>query len=140
MPYSDILDQTDLLKSQFADFYRHAAKLKALNNYASASQFPHKHYLKLIGRCMKDGFLGQKESDFLGHLLEKYELSYLDWAYKTPWLKATIADMQKAKQKRSAQRGDPRQLDLFSDSPNAKALASNMIPNATKKVGQWISA
>ena len=36
---------------------------------------------------MDDGFLGDKEDEFLGYLLDKYEVNFLDWAHKTKWLK-----------------------------------------------------
>lgn len=42
---------------------------------------------------MADGFLGEKEADFLCYMLEKYALNFLDWAHKTNWLKGEMAKL-----------------------------------------------
>lgn len=42
---------------------------------------------------MQESFLEEKESDFLDHMLKKYELNYLDWAHRTKWLKEQMAEI-----------------------------------------------
>jgi len=80
------------LKNQFKSFFQHKKKIAALENFSQAAPFPHKKYLGLIKLCMNDGFLGDKEADFLDHMIDSCRINYLDWAHKTPWLKREIQE------------------------------------------------
>lgn len=83
-----------LLKEKFMSLFQHQKKIRAIENFTAGDFFPHKSYLTLIKQCMSDGFLEEKEASFLDHMLTKYEIIYLDWAYKTKWVKQQI--MKKA--------------------------------------------
>lgn len=86
----NLFDKITVLKEKFKDFFTHKKKFQALENYSSAVPFEHKDYLLLIKRCMADGFLGEKEADFLCYMLDKYQVNHLDWSHKTKWLKGEI--------------------------------------------------
>lgn len=86
-----LFDKVFELKEKFKKFFTHKKKMQALDNYSSVVPFQHKDYLLLIKKCMNDGFLGEKEADFLTYMLEKYEVNFLDWSHKTRWLKGEMA-------------------------------------------------
>lgn len=85
-----LFDKVFELKEKFKNFFTHKKKMQALDNYSSVVPFQHKDYLTLIKKCMNDGFLGEKEADFLAYMLEKYEVNFLDWSHKTRWLKGEM--------------------------------------------------
>lgn len=85
-----LFDKIFELKEKFKNFFTHKKKMQALDNYSSVVPFQHKDYLLLIKKCMNDGFLGEKEADFLTYMLEKYEVNFLDWSHKTRWLKGEM--------------------------------------------------
>lgn len=85
-----LFDKVSELSEKFKNFFQHKKKLQALDNYSEVVPFQHKGYLTLIKRCMGDGFLGEKEAEFLCYMLDKYELNYLDWSHKTKWLKGEM--------------------------------------------------
>lgn len=93
MPSSYLFDQVPDLKEKFKQFFISRKKMQALDNYSSVAPFQHKDYLYLIKRCMNDGFLGEREADFLCYMLEKYAVNFLDWAHKTNWLKGEMAKL-----------------------------------------------
>ena len=82
-----LFDRPEEFKEKLDNFIVHKKKLYALNNYSEVVPFQHKDYLILIKRCMADGFLGEKEADFLCYMLEKYKVDFLEWSHRTPWLK-----------------------------------------------------
>ena len=88
-----LFDKVSELREKFSTLFKHKKKLKALENYSNAAPFQHKKYLHLIKTCMDDGFLQDKEADFLDHMLKKYEVNFLDWSHKTRWLKNEIKKM-----------------------------------------------
>jgi len=96
------------LKEKFQKNNVDSKKLKALDNYSEVAEFGHKNYLDLIKHCMDCGFLGQEETAFLGFMLEKYKVNFLDWAYKTNWLKEEMM-FRKASSKKPVM----EQMDLF---------------------------
>lgn len=85
-------DKIGELKEKFKGFFQHRKKIKALENYSEVERFPHKNYLSLVKNCINDGFLEEQESAFLDHMLDKYEIKYLDWAHRTKWLKKEMAE------------------------------------------------
>jgi len=86
----NLFDKIGVLKEKFKDFFTHKKKFQALENYSTAVPFQHKDYLFLIKKCMADGFLGEKEAEFLCYMIEKYQVNFLDWSHKTKWLKGEI--------------------------------------------------
>lgn len=87
MSISSILDDVQTLKEKFSHYRQQKKQLRALELYASVAPFQHAHYLFILRECVEGTFLGQKEADFLDHMLEKYDLNYLDWSHRSPWLK-----------------------------------------------------
>lgn len=90
MNNATLFDRIEELKEKFCNFFQHRKKLKALENYSTVVPFHHKKYLYLIKNCMDDGFLEQKEAEFLDYMLTKYEVNYLDWSHRTKWLKGEM--------------------------------------------------
>jgi hypothetical protein len=92
------------LKDKFYKFVGHTKKVRALENLSSVSHFNHKGYLALIKNCMNDGFLGEKESEFLGYMVSKYfsDKNFLDWSHKTPWLKEEMKKLTKKQENNTA--------------------------------------
>lgn len=86
-----LFDRLEEFKEKLDNFVVHKKKLYALNNYSEVVPFQHKDYLILIKRCMADGFLGEREADFLCYMLEKYKLDFLEWSHRTPWLKKEMS-------------------------------------------------
>lgn len=82
-----LFDKPEEFKEKLNRFTVHKKKLYALNNYSEVVPFQHKHYLLLIKKCMDDGFLQEKEAEFLCYMVEKYKIDFLDWSHRTPWLK-----------------------------------------------------
>lgn len=112
---SYIFDKVQDLKDKFKRFFVQRKKLQSLKNFSEATDFEHKPYLKLIDKCMQDGFLGEKEDDFLGYLLDRYEINFLDWSHKTKWLKGEMKRLSSSKAKRAPapEAALPKQLFLF---------------------------
>jgi hypothetical protein len=88
-----LFDRIDDVKQKLKNFFFHRKKIRALENYSSCNDFHHKNYLTLIKRCMADGFLSEKEADFLSYMLQKYEVNFLDWSHRTKWLKSKMRDL-----------------------------------------------
>jgi len=82
-----LFDRPEEFKEKLNNFTVHKKKLYALNNYSEVVPFQHKHYLMLIKKCMEDGFLKEKEAEFLCYMVDKYKLDFLNWSHRTPWLK-----------------------------------------------------
>jgi hypothetical protein len=86
-----IFDKLVNLKDKFARFLGHKKKMKALENLSSIQPFeaPLQKRFNLLKECMEDGFLEDPADDFLSYMVDKYfkEESFLDWAYRTRWLK-----------------------------------------------------
>lgn len=116
----NIFDRVSDLKELFLSFFTHRKKLKALENYSVVSGFQHRGYLKLIGKCIDDGFLGSEEAAFLDHMLQKYEINFLDWSHRTKWIKRQIAEM--------SQQDEPAhvQFDLFAGDARAQRTTSSI--------------
>lgn len=113
----NLLTSPNELKNKLYKDLTHEKKYKALNNYASCNlKFKHREYLPLLRRALDCGFLGEKEDEFLGYLIDRYSLPYLDWAHKTNWLKN---EMELVAGRQSQQPTPPQQkhatvYDLFS--------------------------
>jgi hypothetical protein len=90
------------LKEGFKRLFVSRKKIKALENYSHAVPFRHKDFLSLIKHCMQNGFLGDKEVEFLDYMVEQYEINFLDWCQRTKWVKAETGriakEMRKQKQ------------------------------------------
>jgi hypothetical protein len=70
---------------------------------------------------MNDGFLGEKESDFLTYMLEKYEINFLDWFHRTKWLKSEMQRLQGFYKKET-----PYQLNMFDMGPLKNSSMANV--------------
>lgn len=134
MPTTYLFDKISDLKEKFKNFFQHKKKMQALDNYSSVAPFQHKDYLVLIKRCMADGFLGEKEAEFLCYMLEKYELNYLDWSHKTNWLKG---EMNKLSANYPKEEARVAQLPLFDydklKATNAASVSFDMLSKQYKK-------
>lgn len=130
----DLFDNAEALKIKFHDWFQHRKKLYALDNYSLVEKFEHKNYLELIRECLDMGFLGDKESEFLGYMLDRYELQYLDWCQRTKWLDRKL---QVAVEKREkAQKVETQQFDLFRDHAPTKLLIDSIkLEVATQQPG-----
>lgn len=91
MQTESLLDRLVELKDRFKSFFQHKKKVAALENFSETDKFCHRTYLDLVKHCMNQGFLGDKESDFLDHMLNRYEINYLQWSHKTRWIKQQIS-------------------------------------------------
>jgi ATP-dependent Clp protease ATP-binding subunit ClpA len=119
-------------KNKLSGFLSHKKKLKALQNYSQVVHFVHDDYLTLIDRCMSDGFLGDKESDFLDYMLDRYEVNFLDWHHKTKWIKS---EMKRLTRENFQQREEPfqeKQLTFFDWKPAAFNVPTHIIAQAQK--------
>lgn len=92
---SNIFDKVIELKEKFKSYYQHRKKLRALKNYSQVAPFMDQKKLVLIEGCLNEGFLTDAGTTFLGELLDNYKVNYLDWSYKTRWLKKTMREMGK---------------------------------------------
>lgn len=103
-----LFEKVHELKEKITNLFLHRKKLKALENYSQIPNFKHINYLPLIKQCMLEGFLEEQEASFLDHMLNKYEINYLDWSHRTKWLKNEMVRL-------SAPRKRPlfSQMDLF---------------------------
>ena|ERR1051326_5514536 len=95
----EVLPANENLKSKFKQFFKHQKKMNALENFSECGPLQHQEFFDLIEKCMKKGFLGDKESEFLDYMVDKYfnKNNYLDWAHKTRWVKGQISFLQRAK-------------------------------------------
>lgn len=85
-----LFDKALEYKEKLKTFFTQKKKLQALQNYSEVAPFPHKKHLVLIKRCMDEGFLDNETDGFIGHLLNKYEVNFLDWSHRTKWLKGEM--------------------------------------------------
>lgn len=81
------------VKNKFRSYLMHRKQLKALKNFSAVGKFEHGSYIPLLQKCMDESFLGEKEADFLCHMVDKYAINVMDWCYKTPWLKKQMRAM-----------------------------------------------
>lgn len=88
-----LFDKVSEFTQKFKKSWCDRKKSQALDNYSSIAPFHHKGYLNLIKTCMNEGFLGDKESDFLDYMLDRYNVNFLDWSHRTRWLKKEMAQM-----------------------------------------------
>lgn len=65
-------------------------KVKALKNFSFTLGNKEWIALELFLYTMEQNRLGPHERRFLDHLLKKYKINYLDWAFLTPWVKDQI--------------------------------------------------
>lgn len=92
---TNIFDKVIELKEKFKSYYQHRKKLRALKNYSQVAPFMDQKKLTLIEGCLNEGFLIPSGAKFLDEILDGYKVNYLDWTYKTRWLKTTMREMGK---------------------------------------------
>lgn len=110
MKKSYIHMQANEFKEKYSNYFQHKKKVRALENLNSVQEFEVKHSFSLttIKSFLNDGFLEQEEEKFLDWLLSKYEIDYLEWAYRTKWLKD---QMQRISRKNSKQKEAQKQKE-----------------------------
>lgn len=130
MPFPHILHKTNLLKNKLKRFWVHKKKLRALENFCFLGMFRHHKYLELVRGCMEEGFLQEKEEEFLDYMLTKYELNYLDWAHRTRWLNKEMVRVSKEREIKKIQQLQLQLPKMTYDVPvhllNNKNLQSRM--------------
>jgi len=99
---------------KFKNLFIHKKKLKALNNFAEVAEFQknHKVGLKLIATFVDEGFLDEHDVTYLNHLLDKYELKFTEWSYRTKWIKQ---QMERIRRERAGLKPRPqyRETTIF---------------------------
>lgn len=93
------IEKLNFLKNKFTGFFVNKKKLSALENYSSVAPFRYQKSLYLIKDAMEEGFLNEKGASFMNSMLDEYEISFLDWAHKTRWLKKKMKSMVSSKPK-----------------------------------------
>lgn len=83
------------LKDRLYEFIIQRKKLAALTNYQHCAPLGAGEYLTILRRIMRETLPGAEESRFMDHLLKKAEIYYLDWAYRTKWLKKEMGKMRR---------------------------------------------
>lgn len=121
------------LKEKFNNFFLHKKKVKALENYAEATDFPGKKYIRILKELLVDGFLDDKEEAFLNHQIEKCELDYLSWSHRTKWLKSEIRRLRM-----SADEADIKQL-YFPIDYNKQPIQNYPIELIASKASQKVA-
>lgn len=87
MQNTTLFERIPELKEKLTSLVVHKKKLRALENYSEVNYFQHNDYLGLIKKCLNDGFLDDRESEFLTYMIQKYDVNFLDWSHRTKWLK-----------------------------------------------------
>jgi hypothetical protein len=80
-----------LFARKYAQDRQHTLQVRALEHYSLTAPFHHRGYLGLLRHCLAGAFLHAEEQRFLSHLLGEYQVQYLDWCWRIPWLQAKIA-------------------------------------------------
>ena len=88
-----ISETVQQLKEKFCQFFQDRKKVTALDNYSLVAPFKHRKFLELLKHCLREAFLVEQEERFLNHLLDSYEIKYLEWCHRTPWLKRKMHEM-----------------------------------------------
>lgn len=113
-PTSRLRYQMDNIPHKFISHRKQRQRLKALQHYEETGLFKHRNYLNLLEVCLKEHIPTSKEVEFAGYLLDSYGIqNYLDWAYKSGWVKAQIKRV-KAKQKEEHKVEYPMLFDITS--------------------------
>jgi hypothetical protein len=95
-----IFDKVSLFKEKIFSFFQHRRKVTALENYSSCAPFQHRSHLSLLKKCLAQAFLDKEEATFLDHMLLKYQVNYLDWGFKTRWLRNEMSQRRQIAQER----------------------------------------
>ncbi len=112
MNVSKYFDNIHEFKNKLTHVTQQLKKLKALRNYSEASPLKHFRYVELLQHCVENNFLTSTEENFLEYMIQKYEIDYLDWAHKTPWLKRQIQNLKQAQQAQAIVIEQPSLFDL----------------------------
>ncbi len=131
-----IFDTMHEFKEMFKRLFVFKKKLKALENFSETTNFSHKNQLKLLRDCVESGIPDEKDEEYLSHLLNRYQLRWLDWAHKTNWLKAEIKrhSCRMPKQAPAVAKG-PFQFSLFEWGDRQKQQTSNVPVELLNRTG-----
>jgi len=107
-----LLDKASQIRKKFKEFLFHRKQVQALENYACVAPFRFKYKLELLKTCIEEGFLDDKEAEFLEHMIKKSEISVHDWSYKTKWLRTEMRRRSFNQEMRTDPK-EPRQYIMF---------------------------
>ena len=112
------------IKDEFKKSFIHKKKHRSLENYSSVVVLPEEQQaaISLLKHKLKTGFLSDRLSSFLDAFLEDHELNFLDWAYKTKWLKEKMRAM-----KQQEVYAKPVQMTMF-DYPQMRQYTIPNVP------------
>lgn len=125
----DIFNDAKDLQNKFEEFNLHHKQMRSLENYSAALPLKEKCYLVLIKRCMADGFLDEEAATFLNYMIRKHfsGRNFLNWAHRTPWLKAQMKALEAHYTPQQIQQMDmfqaPKERSLFVPSVPVELLA-----------------
>jgi hypothetical protein len=120
-----LTENPSFLQTLFNEFQKSKKKIKALENFSLTGLFQHKPYLILIKKCMLCCVVGKKEEEFLDYMLGKYNINFLDWSYRTRWVKKQI---ESKKNKVASKRQEQLFLPLFDHSKITTTTTTNKVP------------
>lgn len=102
----------DNIAHKFISHRKQRQRIKALKHYEETGLFKHNNYLNLLEVCLKEHVPTSKEVEFAGYLLDTYKIDdYLDWAYKSHWVKSQIQRV-KVKKKEEHKEEFPMLFDI----------------------------
>lgn len=90
-------------------------KYRAIRNYSQVVNIRQADYFPLIEKCLNGNFLGKKGLEFLDEMLDTYEVDWLNWSYKGPWLRKKMGemDLERRQPKLVEKKAAPAQPSLF---------------------------
>jgi hypothetical protein len=92
-----IIDKISDLKSKFQNFFQHRKQITALENHSLVKKFSdaEQEVFGAIKYCMTGSFLHEEDATWISSKLNRLQINYLDWAYKTNWLKSQMGANRK---------------------------------------------
>lgn len=96
------LDKLDQAKIKFKQLVLIKKKLRALQNFASCSNFEHQDFLLLVEKALAHPNAGDAEFEFLDNLLQRYNVDYLSWSHRTQCLKKEMVRIRRQRCKQPA--------------------------------------
>lgn len=105
------------LKELYQLHVAHCRKIRALEHAKMArhEEFHHDSYIKLIRECLKNEFLDEESVSFIEHLLNRYEIDYRVWAYRSRYVKNQISLARKRKESKQLKMNFNIPLELISN-------------------------
>jgi hypothetical protein len=109
------------ISNQFFTYETNKKKLDALINFSeTVDNFSDWLAIEYLAHWMQKESLGEEGIRFLDYILQKWGVNYLDWCYKTPWVKKQIA----------SRRGHQRAF-VFEDLEKERINAWRLLPKSS---------